>query len=570
MKYTIRICGEAGQGIQTTGEGFSRLFSSLGYNVFSFQDYESRIRGGHNFYQISFSTEEVYAPKKFLDLVLTFDKKGLEYKNLLSDEGIVIYDANSLKQSESDERFVNCPFREMLKDAGLKNIFENVVSFALVSNIFSIDKKYVYKVIQDIFSDKSEDILEQNMKAIDIGYNFEMKKKIDLPSSNNESKILLDGVKGIGIGAIGSGCKFYAAYPMTPSTGVFQYMGANAEKFNIVVEQAEDELSAINMTLGASFAGVRAMTGTSGGGFALMNEALSLSGMTETPIVILLSQRPGPATGFPTRTEQGELLYAINAGHGDFPRVVFAPGDPLECALLTNKAFDISEKYQIPAIVLTDQHLVDSLCSYEKDLKIDLQNQDYRLRSAEFESYQDYKRHKFLDFSKNNPLYPLAVPGDSRQLVFTDSDEHDEEGHITEDGEVRKKQLERRYFWKIENIRKEISPPKIYGNKNSKIVLVGFGSNLGILREIANNKKLSICAIHYSELFPLPLRENSEEALNNMLNAYVTICIENNASGQFQKLIESEYRFKFSNNIRKFDGRPFNYDEVLEGIYAII
>jgi 2-oxoglutarate ferredoxin oxidoreductase subunit alpha len=292
--------------------------------------------------------------------------------------------------------------------------------------------------------------------------------------------------------------------------------------------------------------------------------------MTETPIVILLSQRPGPATGFPTRTEQGELLYAINAGHGDFPRVVFAPGDPLECALLTNKAFDISEKYQIPAIVLTDQHLVDSLCSYKKDLKIDLQNQDYRLRSAEFESYQDYKRHKFLDFSKNNPLHPLAVPGDSRQLVFTDSDEHDEEGHITEDGEVRKKQLERRYFWKIENIRKEISPPKIYGNKNSKIVLVGFGSNLGILREIANNKKLSICAIHYSELFPLPLRENSEEALNIMLNAYVTICIENNASGQFQQLIESEYRCKFSNNIRKFDGRPFNYDEVLEDIYAII
>lgn len=570
MNYTIRICGEAGQGIQTTGEGFSRLFSSLGYNVFSFQDYESRIRGGHNFYQITFGTDEVYAPKKFLDLILTFDKKGLGYKDILHDDGIVIYDADSIKQSESDERFINCPFRDMLKGAGLKNMFENIASFALVSNIYSIDKKYVYKVIQDIFSDKSEDILEQNMKAIDIGYTHEIKKKIDLPASNNESKILLDGVKGVGIGAIGSGCKFYSAYPMTPSTGVFQYVGSQAEKYNIVVEQAEDELSAINMTLGASFAGVRAMTGTSGGGFALMNEAISLSGMTETPIVMLLSQRPGPATGFPTRTEQGELLYAIHAGHGDFPKVVFAPGDPIECALLTNKAFDLAEKYQIPAIVLTDQHLVDSFYSYEKDLKIDLKNHDYRLRSAEFESYQDYKRHKFLDFSKDNPLSPLAVPGDSKQLVFTDSDEHDEDGHITEDGEVRKKQLERRYFWKIENLKKEISPPKIYGNKNSKIVLVGFGSNLGILKEIANNKKLSICTIHYSELFPLPLKENSEEVLKKLLNAYVTICIENNASGQFQKLIESEYRFKFSNNIRKFDGRPFNYDEVLEGIYAII
>jgi len=570
MECTIRICGEAGQGIQTTGEGFARLFSSLGYNVYSFQDYESRIRGGHNFYQVSFSTEEIYAPRKYIDLIITFDKKGLEYKNLLREGGIVVYDADSLKHYESDERFINCPFRKILKGEGLKNIFENVVSFALVSNIFSIDRKYVYKVIRDIFSDKSEDIIEQNIKVIDIGYNFDIKKKIDLPSVSNNSKILLDGVKGIGIGAIGSGCKFYSAYPMTPSTGVFQYIGANAEKFNIVVEQAEDEISAINMALGASFAGVRAMTGTSGGGFALMNEALSLAGMTETPIVILLSQRPGPATGFPTRTEQGELLYAINAGHGEFARVVFAPGDPLECALLTNKAFDIAEKYQVPAIILTDQHLVDSLYSYERDLKIELKNHDYRLRSVEFENYPNYKRHKFLDFTKNIPLCPLAVPGDSRQLVFTDSDEHDEDGHITEDGEVRKKQLERRYFWKIENIRKEISPPKIYGDKNSKIVLVGFGSNLGILKEIVNNKRLSICAIHYCEIFPPPLRENSEEALNILFNAYKTICIENNASGQFQRFLESEYNFKFSSNIRKFDGRPFNYDEVLEGIYAII
>ncbi|PMP84814.1 MAG: 2-oxoacid:acceptor oxidoreductase subunit alpha [Thermodesulfobium narugense] len=570
MNYTIRICGEAGQGIQTTGEGFSRLFSSLGYNIFSFQDYESRIRGGHNFYQITFGTDEIFAPKKFLDLVLTFDKKGLEYKNLLRNNGIVIYDANSLKQNEYDERFINCPFRELLKNAGLKNIYENIVSFALIANIFSIDKKYVYKVIHDIFVNKPDEIIEQNMKAVDIGYDFDMKKKINLPASNSEEKILLSGIRGIGIGAIGSGCKFYSAYPMTPSTGVFQYIGEHAKKFNIVVEQAEDEISAINMAIGASFAGVRAMTGTSGGGFALMNEALSLSGMTETPIVILLSQRPGPATGFPTRTEQGELLYAIHAGHGEFPRIVFAPGDPFECIHLTNKAFDLAEKYQIPAIILTDQHLVDSLYSYKKDLKIELKNRDYRLRSTDFENYQDYKRHKFLDFNKSNPLTPLAVPGDSKQLVFTDSDEHDEVGHITEDGEIRKKMLERRYFWKIENIRKYISPPKFYGNKDSKIVLVGFGSNLGILREIVNNKKISVCAIHFSEVFPLPIRENSYEFLNIISKSNLSICIENNASGQFQKLVESEYGFKFSHYIRKYDGRPFNYEEVLEDIYAIL
>ncbi|AEE14521.1 2-oxoacid:acceptor oxidoreductase, alpha subunit [Thermodesulfobium narugense DSM 14796] len=570
MNYTIRICGEAGQGIQTTGEGFSRLFSLLGYNVFSFQDYESRIRGGHNFYQITFGTDEIYAPKKFLDLLLTFDKKGLEYKNLLRDDGIAIYDADYLKKSEHDEKFINCPFRQLLNNARLKSIFENVVSFALVANILSIDRKYVYKVIYDIFAGKPEDIIEQNIKAVDIGYDFDVKRKVNLPASDSEEKILLDGVKGVGIGAIGSGCKFYSAYPMTPSTGVFQYIGTHAEKFNIVVEQAEDELSAINMAIGASFAGVRAMTGTSGGGFALMNEALSLSGMTETPIVILLSQRPGPATGFPTRTEQGELLYAIHAGHGDFPRVVFAPGDPLECVYLTNKAFDIAEKYQIPAIVLTDQHLVDSLYSYKKDLKLKLKNKDYRLRSADFENYQDYKRHKFLDFTKKIPLIPLAVPGNSRQLVFTDSDEHDEYGHITEDGEVRKRMVERRYFWKIENIRNEISLPKIYGNSDSKIVLIGFGSNLGVLKEIANNKEISVCAIHFSELFPLPLKENSNEFLKIISRSNLTICIENNASGQFQKLVESEYGFKFSHNLRKYDGRPFNYDEVLEDIYAIL
>ncbi|MEF9475485.1 MAG: 2-oxoacid:acceptor oxidoreductase subunit alpha, partial [Candidatus Mariimomonas ferrooxydans] len=225
-----------------------------------------------------------------------------------------------------------------------------------------------------------------------------------------------------GLGAVSSGCKFYSAYPMTPSTGIMNYIAAKEKEYGIIVEQAEDEISAINMTLGASFGGVRAMTGTSGGGFALMVEGLSLAAITETPIVIALGQRPGPATGLPTRTEQADLLFTLYAAHGEFPRVILAPGTPEQAFYLTNRAFDIAEKYQIPVVIITDQYLGDSQWTFEGFDSGRIKYTDYRLRGEAFKNLSEYRRHAFTE----SGVSLLGIPGDSRHLVVTDSDEHDE------------------------------------------------------------------------------------------------------------------------------------------------
>ncbi len=256
-----------------------------------------------------------------------------------------------------------------------------------------------------------------------------------------------------------SGLKFYSAYPMTPSTGIMNYIADKEEEYGIIVEQAEDEISAINMALGASFAGVRAMTGTSGGGFALMVEGLSLAGMTETPIVIALGQRPGPATGLPTRTEQGDLQFALYTAHGEFPRVIFAPGTPEQAFYLTNRAFDIAEKYQIPVIIIFDQYLADSQWTFNNFDLNRIKYTDYRLRGDAFKNLSEYKRHAFTQTG----VSPLGVPGDAKHLVVTDSDEHDEEGHIVEDAETRIKMLDKRLFKKLPLIKQEIEPPVLYG-----------------------------------------------------------------------------------------------------------
>jgi 2-oxoglutarate ferredoxin oxidoreductase subunit alpha len=325
------------------------------------------------------------------------------------------------------------------------------------------------------------------------------------------------------------------------------------------VEQAEDEIAAINMALGASFAGVRAMTGTSGGGFALMVEGLSLAGMTETPIVIAMGQRPGPATGFPTRTEQGELQFLISAGHGEFPRVIFAPGTPREAFYLTNKAFDLAEKYQIPVFILFDTYLADTQWTFEGFDMDKIRYQDHRVRGDDFKKLSEYRRHAFTETG----ISPFGVPGDAMHLVVTDSDEHDEEGHIVEDALTRVKMVEKRLFKKLPLIRQEIAPPFLYGDHDPRVALCGWGSTYGVMKEAVDvlSKSTSIAMLHFSEIFPLPDRERFDY-LRLLGKAKLPICIENNATGQFARLLRSETGFEFKAQIHKYDGRPFTLEEL--------
>jgi 2-oxoglutarate ferredoxin oxidoreductase subunit alpha len=349
---------------------------------------------------------------------------------------------------------------------------------------------------------------------------------------------------------------------MTPSTGVMNYLAGKEKEYGIIVEQAEDEIAAINMAIGASFAGIRSMTGTAGGGFALMIEGLSLAGMTETPVVIALGQRPAPATGLPTRTEQADLLFAIHAAHGEFPRVVFAPGTPEQAFYLTNKAFDMAEKYQIPAFILFDQYLADSELTYDRFDLGRILYKDYRLRADALKDMNNYKRHTFTETG----VSPLGVPGDSKSLIVTDSDEHDEEGHIIEDAETRIRMVQKRLFKKLPHIRKDINPPVLYGDSQPQTVIAGWGSTYGVMREAVDelSRKMSIAMLHFSEIYPFPATEF--DYLARLKNAKVSICIEHNATGQFERLMRAETGYEFKAHINKYDGRPFTVEGLLREI----
>jgi len=567
MDYTVKIGGAAGQGVQTIGDSLSRVFSRSGFHLFSNQDYESRVRGGHNFYQIRFSNGRVYSPRRPVDILIALDGETIpRHAGELSEIGSAVYDSKALKKQYDDTRFVDVPFNDIAVEQGGDRIMANTAASGAALGMLGMDIGVLIGVLKDALAGKPRKVLVSNERVAKAGHEYASMNcprcSFSLPGEA-ERKMVIEGNEAIGFAAIGSGCTFYSAYPMTPSTGILDFMAAHAAEYGLVVEQAEDEIAAINMALGASFAGVRAMTGTSGGGFSLMVEGLSLAGMTETPVVIVLAQRPGPATGFPTRTEQADLLFALHAAHGEFPRVIFAPGTPEQALRLVNKAFDMAEKYQVPAIVLTDQHYADSRWSVEGIDPKGLDFHDYRLRGKEFQALEQYRRHAFTDTG----VSPLAVPGDARHLVVTDSDEHDQDGHIVEDAETRREMVAKRLLKKMPLIEAEIEAPEVYGSEKPEVTLVGWGSNYGVMREAVDalGKRARIAMLHFSELYPFPLSSKSDYQ-KLVADSRLAICVENNAGGRFSRLYRAETGYEFKASINKYDGRPFTLEELVEEI----
>ena len=582
MDYSIKIGGEAGQGIQTIGDTLAKVFSRTGYHVFTHQDYESRIRGGHNFFQIRFSDNPVTASRDRIDILVALDKESIQlHEKELSEGGHIIYDSTSMghnppipplekvmtRRGGEGGLFLDVPFVNLAVEHGGNKIMANTVAVGAVLGMLGMKLDILTKIIEDTFEKKGAEIIKGNINAAKVGYDFAREKCLRcnfiVKEAQGKTLMLINGIESIGVGAISSGCRFYSAYPMTPSTGIMNYLAGKEKEYGIIVEQAEDEIAAINMALGASFAGVRAMTGTSGGGFALMVEGLSLAAMTETPIVIALGQRPGPATGLPTRTEQGDLQFALYTAHGEFPRVIFAPGTPEQAFYLANKAFDIAEKYQIPVIILFDQYLADSQWTFESFDLSRIKYVDYRLRGDAFKNLSEYKRHAFTETG----VSPLGIPGDSKHLVVTDSDEHDDEGHIIEDSETRIKMVQKRLFKKLPLIKQEIEPPALYGNNQPEMLLLGWGSTYGVMKEAVDelSKTKSIALLHFSEIYPFPLSEKFDY-LTLLNNTKLTICIENNATGQFARLMRAETGYEFKYKINRYDGRPFTVESLIEQI----
>ncbi len=563
-EITIKIAGEAGQGMQTVGGALCNIFKDAGFYIFANQDYMSRIRGGNNFYQIRISDRPLYALRQNSDIVVALDKPSVSIHGKdISENGVIIMDSKRFNITEKNPAFFDIPMYTIAKETGGNEIFVNSVACGFLTEMTGTDFSYVDDVLRAAFADKKEDIIKKNIEAAQAGYDFaknNFKRDIfKIEKGNARDTLLMTANDAIGLGAIAAGCKFYSAYPMTPSTGLTNLMAHYAKKFNMVVEQAEDEIAAINMIIGASFAGVRSMSGTSGGGFALMVEGFSLAGMTETPIVVYEGQRPGPATGFPTRTEQSDLDYLISAGHGEFARLIFSPGSIEEAFYLTIKAFNMAEKYQIPVLILSDQHLADSYRNIETFDLNRVKVQRHIIPKEESRNVKNYKRYQFTE----SGISPRAVPSWINDPIYADSDEHTEEGHITEDATIRTKMVEKRFYKKMAGLLKEIEKPVAFDVKGADTILVGFGSTYGILREVKesiSDKKIGL--IHLPQVWPFP----AEDMTGLLKEAKNIVVVENNAGAQLARLLKRETGIKTDRSILKYDGRPFNLDSLIHQI----
>lgn len=547
MDYTILVGGAAGQGMDTFASILEKSLKRNGYHVFSHSDYMSRVRGGHNFFLIRFSDRPIYTFKSMVDVIFALNEETVDiHESKLKKGGIVIADEDIGK----DRKILHLPLTKTARE--LKNIkVSSTVGLGAILKHFGILKDETVNVIKEYFNEK---IAEVNIKALDKGYEM-VKSKYEL-KSKEDKRILINGNSAVALGAIAAGCKYYCAYPMTPSTSVLTYMSRKSNEMGIVIDQVEDEVAALNMALGAAYAGARAMTGSSGGGLALMVESLSLAGIIETPVVIINVQRPGPATGLPTRTEQADLRFIIHAGHGEFPRMVISLRTAEDAFYQTSRAFNLAEKYQIPVILMSDQILADSNTTYEPfDFnKITI---DRYLATEKDITDERYKRYKLTE----NGVSPRLIPGQvSGQVVLVDSDEHDEYGNLTEDAKIRVDMVDKRAR-KMEGLMEELEEPWYIGNENPENLIVCWGSLYGAVREAVdrlNDEGVSIGALVYGDIWPFPKKKLSEMSKK----AKRLIDIEQNSTGQLDSIIREELLIKCDHKILKYDGRALNGDEI--------
>ena len=540
MDFNIVIGGEAGQGAFSVELELTEILSELNYYFFATKNYMSRIRGGHNFHMIRIADHPVHALSggKW-NMVIALDAEmEKRHKPNLHEKGIYL-SRELTKEIEKEGR-------ENFKDITTSNTI-------LVGIVLS-----VIGVSPEKMAESAEPgSVEYLKKGFEIAVRWKLAGTCPVsPKAGAHCKF--DGNQAIALGALLGGCQFMAGYPMSPATSIMHYFATAALKTHVHFEQAEDEISAINMALGASYAGVRSMVATSGGGFALMQEGVSLAGMTETPIVVVVAQRPGPATGLPTRTEQGDLNFILHAGHGEFPRIIFAPGAIDETIALAGKSFELSDRYQIPVFLLTDQYFADSVHIIEEEIPIEVQTREYGVFDP------TYQRYRLTE----DGISPLACPGISDALVKFDSDEHDEEGKITEDPDLRIRMVDKRRK-KIELLRKDAVPPTFYGHGDAMSVILCWGSNRLIVKEALEKltrEGFRTAALHFGQVYPL----SSDMIAPYRLESKKLICVENNAGGQFAGLLKRELGLDVTHPLLKYNGECFTVEELYQSLKNLL
>jgi len=589
MDFTWKIGGEAGFGIMTTGVVFSKIATRSGYHIFDYVEYPSLIRGGHNAYEVHVSGQEISHLKPEIDILICLNKETFEkHKHRLTSSSLVVFDQDEFK-IEDDFKKVNVPFKKILSDLKGLPVMKNTIALGVSIGLLGGDINELLKIVEEQFAKKGETVINFNRQFVQAGSD-EIKKNYSdlilnyLIKKSAEQKLVMTGNDAFSLGSVIADCRVYSAYPMTPSSSVLTNLAAWQEEVGLVTRHAEDEISVINTAIGASYAGVRSAVGTSGGGFVLMVESISFAGITEIPIVVFIAQRPGPATGMPTWTEQGDLLFTVFSGHGEFQKIVLAPGDNEEMIELTAKAYNLADIYQLPVIVMSDMYLSESHKSVSKKFVDDFitsykVNRGKLVKNPSFAEASEGKQNSKLQVKSQNFLrYKITEDGISERLIpgtpgyfyQANSYEHVEDGHTTEEAQPRVDQVDKRTRKWVTYLSHDFAMPKVYGDlEKSEIVFVSWGSNKGTVlqaQKLLSKKGTFSAFIHFNHIYPLD--KEKVTALLNQNKRY--ILVENNSWGQFGKLLMMETGVEIKEKFLKYDGRPITAEEIVHKVIKFI
>ena len=566
-----KVAGFAGEGIMTTGLLFSKTCARHGMSIFDYTEYPSLIRGGHNTYQVYANTSGAFAQRKMVDVLVALNRNSLSFhKDELSSDSLVIYDQDDDKVDINDYalpcQVFNLQMVKLAIDSGGQRLMANNVILGASVYFFGMSLDILLTVITAVFQDKGESVVKLKAGAALAGYEYakaHAKPIMQIDKGPFEQYLTATGNEAISLGALAGGLQFYAAYPMTPSSSILHYLSATAKQTNIVVKHAEDEISAINMACGASFAGARAMVGTSGGGFCYMTEGLGLAGIAELPLVVFEGMRPGPALGMPTWTAQGDLGFILNASQDEFPRFVLTPGDAQEAFELTRIALELAEKYQTLVMLVSDKYLSESRLTFK------LESTVFKNKRQAFNGNPQPDESGFFPryLESENGVSPRTIPGTAGGTYIANSYEHDKYGLAAEEGSIRLEQMDKR-FRKFDAMRSEV--PRQYEEREAgaEVTLVSFGSTKGVIRAARTLLKkdgIPTNTLNLSWIWPFP-----KDQVKDIIGNGRPIVVEGNKQGQLARLIAQETGMMINDYIRRYDGRPFYAEDIASEVKKLV
>jgi 2-oxoglutarate ferredoxin oxidoreductase subunit alpha len=576
-EVTVGIGGAAGDGIDKSADTLAKSGSRSGLHAYGFNSYQSVIRGGHIWLKLRLGQEKVYSQGDHLNALIALNQDSIErHAPEVEPGGAILFNADKLRLNipvRDNVLTVPLPIAKLMKPFGaVAPVMQNTVALGALIFLLGMDFDITASVLADTFAHKGKTIIDQNVGVLKAGYDHARENLVPLGyqwTFSRKRRPFLTGNEAFSIGAVAAGCRFYSAYPMTPASGILTWMAEHSERCGIVVKQMEDELAVANVAIGAGFAGVRAMCATSGGGFALMTEAIGLAGMIEAPVVFIEVQRGGPSTGIPTKTEQADLNQVYGASQGDFPRIIIAPTDTRDCFHSAVEAFNLAEKYQLPVILVSDLQLSEHPETVEPEDMPDTVPIDRGQLVTEWSGEKgDYKRYAFTA----SGVSPRALPGTANTQHVVASDEHDERGILISDvfcnAALRRKIAEKR-MKKMDLALKDLPAPKIEGPADAEVTLIGWGATEGVIREAVqqlNASGVRANQLHFKYLLPF----HSKEATEILKNCKRTIGIEANSTGQFTRLLRAETGHGVQDHILKYDGEPFEPGTIAKQVRGIL